>query len=214
MKSKIVKKSFKSFLLFNLFILLVGISHAIFLIPNKVVSGGFMSISMVLYHLMNLSGDEGILVPIIYVIINCPLLLLSYKIFGMEFILKSLYSTLVLPFFTILISSLFLLLPIDIPEMSIWTAAILAGITSGIGICGANLMSGSSGGVDILAKIMNHWYGKLSIGSAVTLNKILIVLSSSLVFPVENVIASIVSAISTGIVVDLTGKILRGKIDC
>lgn len=208
------RNSLRSFVLFNTFIFMISLSHVIFLIPNKIASGGFMSLSLILFHVFNLSIDEGIGVALIDMSMNFPLLIYSLRLFGKEYVLKTVYSIIMLPIFTISISSLFLLTSFEIPDMSIWLAAFLGAIITGVGIGGANVLAGSSGGTDILAKMMNHFNDKISMGMGISIVKIIIVLLSATVFSISHAIAAIFAATLVGFIVDFTTKIMKSRFEC
>ena len=208
------KNSAKSFLLFTIFIFMISLSHVLFLIPNRIASGGFMSLSLIIFHLFSFTMEEGIGVALIDMSMNFPLLIYALRLFGKEFVLKTVYSIIMLPVFTITISSIFLFTSFEIPEMSLWIAGFLGSLVAGIGIGGANVLCGSSGGVDIVARIINHFNNKISIGMGISISKVVIVILSAAVFSLNHAIVAVFAAALVGFIVDITSKVMRGKFGC
>ncbi|MGF6906513.1 YitT family protein [Fusobacterium sp. PH5-44] len=133
------------------FIYAFGLNY--FFVANKLADGGLAGISIVLHYLFGL--DTAIL----YFILNIPLILLGYKLIGKKFIIKTFYGTIM----TSIAIKVFSNLGAESPDKII--VSIFGGVVMGVGLGIVFLGGGSSGGSDILAKIINKYF-KIPIGKA------------------------------------------------
>lgn len=136
--------------------------------PAHLMSGGVTGISMIINHYVPLS------LGLLYLILNIPLLILGYKHLGKKFILYTIYSV-------ILISVCLAYIKInhEFTDNQL-LAAIFGGIMSSCGGAIVLRVGGSTGGLDIvgrvIAKYRNITIGKLSM----SLNLIIISVSAYL----------------------------------
>ena len=86
MKEKKSKIFFDSLLLI-IGSLLVGVSVGAILLPVKISTGGFSGIATILYYLFELPADIGL------ILINIPAFLITWKVVGFKYGLKSLIGT-------------------------------------------------------------------------------------------------------------------------
>lgn len=146
--------------------ILYGIGWTVFLLPNEITVGGLPGIASIVYW------ATGLPVQYLYFSINSILLLLSIKILGWKFSVKTIFAVFTLTFFLLFIQQftegvVFLK---DEVFMSCILGATLCG--SGIGI--AFSVNGSSGGTDIVAAIINKYHD-------VSLGRIIMVLNMTIV---------------------------------
>lgn len=135
------------------------------LVHHHLLSGGVTGIAMLLNLLFK--WDMSLLV----LILNIPIFILGYKFIHKKFICLSLLGMLS---FTV---SLSLTKNIHIPTDDILVAVLLGGVLNGLGSGIVFRGSGSTGGTDIISKIMNKFFS-LSMGSVgFGLNVIIIFLS-------------------------------------
>ena len=148
------------------------IGWVVFLLPNKIATGGVPGISSILYW-----ADE-VPVQATFFAVNAVLLLLALKILGLKFCLKTIYGvvslTIILSLFQSLVGDMHLLR--DEPFM----AAVLGGCFCGIGIGMGLSCNGSSGGTDIVAAII-HKYKDISLGRIILMVDLLIITCSYVV---------------------------------
>ena len=165
-----VKDLIKKYFLITLGITMVAFAISVFYTPNKIVSGGVSGISTILYHTL------GIQTGLSFLVINGVLLLFALKFLGKGFVLNTLYGAL-------LISALVQVFSV-IPPLT--TDPILASVFGaalyGLGI-GLTLMCGaSSGGTDILARLVQCALPHVKIGSLLLVVDALVILASLLCF--------------------------------
>lgn len=133
------------------FIYAFGVNY--FFIANKMADGGLAGICTILHYLF--SVDLGTT----YFVLNIPLIILGYKLIGGQFILKTFYGT----FMTSLAFKVLEKYTGQMDDRLI--AAIFGGLIIGIGLGTIFVGGGSSGGSDILVKILNKYFD-IPIGKA------------------------------------------------
>ena len=176
-----------------------------FLVPSKLVVGSISGLSIVISALF---GQAGIAIKVstVVLIINAFLLVLAYFLIGKEFGLKTCYTALILG-----------------PMMDVWEkicpseALIAPGTTSVMGdlwfdlICFVLILSisqaimfrinASTGGLDILAKIVNKYF-HFDIGLSVTIAGVIICCTAFFVNPFRLVIIGLIGTWINGLIVD------------
>ncbi len=142
----------KSVLITVLGTIITSIGVSLFLSPNKVVSGGVSGICIILYNAFSLP------MGVMNAVINLALLLIGFKILGKDFILKTLVGAGGISVFV----ELFSYLPPATDNAFI--ATVFGGALYGLGI-GIALASGSStGGGDIIGRLIQYRFASFPIG--------------------------------------------------
>ncbi|MCR5560510.1 MAG: YitT family protein [Bacteroidales bacterium] len=182
-----------------------------FLVPSHLVVGSISGLSIVLSQLLPIK------VSVIIVVINAILLLLAWLLIGKEFGAKTVYTALILgPLMDVWEA----ILPArKLAEMRLASDMPInpANLSSVMGdplldlICFVLMLSisqailfninASTGGLDIIAKIINK-YTHLDIGVSVTVGGALICCTAFLINPIHLVIIGLVGTWVNGIVVD------------
>lgn len=126
------------------FIYAFGVNY--FFVANKLADGGIAGISVILHYLFNFN------ISTTYLVLNVPLVIMGYKLIGGKFIVKTFYGTAM----TSLAFRVFqnYLGPMDDKLI----ASIFGGLIIGIGLGTIFVGGGSSGGADILVKILNKYF--------------------------------------------------------
>jgi len=136
------------------FIIAVAIDS--FLIPNRVVAGGVIGIATLLH--LKLGWPVGTLV----LLFNIPLFILGYRYTGgLTFLLRSGYTVLVM---SLAIDLLAPYMPRNISDPPLYT--IFGGFLDGLGIGLVFRARGTTGGTDIVAKLVNRFTG-LQLGQVI-----------------------------------------------
>ncbi len=155
------------------FIYAVGIS--LFLDPNKLAPGGVTGIAVILNRLIPI--ETGTL----YFLLNVPIILLGIFKFGIRFIAKTAYAILIISVFTNLLA------PIGgLTEDLLMAGAVGAILTAG-GIGLIFRAGATTGGTDIIVKILRQKYRHLKTGFLFLCSDVIIVTISGLVFRDLNV---------------------------
>ena len=147
-----MKEKIKSGLLVFAGISLVAIAISMFFVPNKIVNGGASGLATIIYYTL------GIKPSISNAIINGVLLLFALICFGKKFVAKTLLSIVGL---TVLIEVFSYFPPVT---DNVLLAAIFGAALYGIGI-GIVLSQGSTtGGTDIMGRLIQHMRPHWKIG--------------------------------------------------
>ncbi|MBO8176138.1 MAG: YitT family protein [Bacillus sp. (in: Bacteria)] len=168
---------------------IVAIAFNVFLLPNRVASGGVSGISTILDALF---GWEPAFVQWS---LNIPLFIAGLLILGLQFGVKTLVGTLFLPFVVFLTN-----------DWEPWTTnqllgALFGGIGVGLGLGITFRGKASTGGTDLAAQIITKFTG-LSLGTSVAIIDGLIVLSAAIVFDIEGGLYALIGLYVTSKTID------------
>ncbi len=193
MVKKDIIKIVKEFAIITAASFLVAAAIYFFMIPSKVVVGTVSALAMVLANFIPLS------VSVIALIINLVLLGLGFWLIGMDFGAKTVYTTIIVP---IAIGIYEILFPnvkslTNDPLIDILCYTLIAGISIAIMFS----LNASSGGLDILAKIMNK-YLKMDFGRASAVAGMLIALTSIFCYDTKTIVLSLLATYFSGIIID------------
>lgn len=165
----------------------------IFLIPNNIIDGGVVGISIML------SAVTGIPFGILLIVINLPFLYLGYKHIGKIFAIATTFSVICLSFW----SSMFL--PILPVTNDYFLAAVFGGIITGTGVGIIIRNGGSLDGTEIVA-ILADKRTIFSVGEIVMFINLFILSSASLVFGWDKAMYSLVAYFVIAKMIDIVLK--------
>lgn len=140
-----------------------------FNIANQLVEGGFTGLTLLLKYLFHLEP------AVTNLVLNIPLLFIGYRVLGQTVFYYTILGTLSLSFFLWVFNDVGLYLGDDL-----LLAALYAGVSAGLGLGIVFRYGGTTGGVDILARLAQKYWG-WSIGKTVFLFD-LIIISLSLIY--------------------------------
>ncbi len=176
-----MKKSI-SFLYTLIGVVITGFAIGSFLTPNKIVGGGASGISTILFHTFGLQPGVS------FFLINILFLAVGLKVLGKEFVLKTLLGVTLLSLFT----QLFSLFPIYTENLIL--SSVFGGALYGLGIGLAFAAGASTGGTDIVGRIIQSRFSFVPIGKMLLFVDGIIILVSLIVFKnVELVLFGIAS---------------------
>lgn len=150
--------------------MITGFAIGAFLTPNKVVGGGASGISTILYHTF------GIQPGLSFFLINIVFLLLGLTVLGKKFILKTLLGITLLSLFT----QIFSFFPIYTENLILTT--VFGGILYGFGIGMSFAAGASTGGTDIIGRIIQTKVPYMPIGKLLLIVDGIIIIISFFVF--------------------------------
>ena len=151
-------------------VILVAFAISVFYTPNKIVSGGVSGISTILFHTF------GIQPGLSFAVINILLLLLAWKFLGFGFVKDTILGAALL--------SLFVQIFTYIPPVTtdVFLAAVFGAVLYGVGI-GLTLIHGAStGGTDILSRLVQCAFPYVKIGNLLMVVDAAVILLSLFVF--------------------------------
>ena len=164
-----------------------------FLIPSHAAVSSVSGLAMVLSNFVPLSISG------ITMVLNVVLLAVGFLLCGHEFGFKTVYTSVLLPVFMGMFE---ILLP---DNGSISGDAMLDVVcyifTVSIGLSILFNMNASSGGLDIVAKILNR-YLHMDLGKAMGLSGMLVALSSAFAYDKKTVVLSVLGTYLNGVVLD------------
>lgn len=169
---------------------IVALSFNLFLLPNRIASGGVSGISTITDSVF---GWEPAYVQWAF---NIPLFVAGVIFLGKQFGFKTLIGTIFLPFVVFLSN-----------DMEPWTndpllGALFGGIGIGLGLGIVFLGKASTGGTDLAAQIINKFTG-FSLGTCVAIIDGLIVLTAAIVFDIERGLYALIALYVTSKTIDL-----------
>jgi uncharacterized membrane-anchored protein YitT (DUF2179 family) len=176
--------------------LLLSIALMIFLIPNKINTGGVSGIATVLYHLFHFPAGITML------ILNIPLFIIGVKIFGKKFGIKTIWGEIM-----VLLVFIDKILKISPLTDSRFLATIYGGLLLGAGLGIIFRGRGTTGGTDIIARIINKYF-KISLGWSFMFVDTLIIILGGIVFADVDLI--LFCLIALGITSKVTDTIIEG----
>lgn len=164
---------------------------ATLLTPNKVVLGGATGISTILYHAFHV--PQGVS----FAVINAVLLLTCFPFLGKSFIVRTVFGAAVLSLFV----QAFSYLP-PLTDKYI-LATLFGGVLYGLGIGIAFSAGSSTGGMDILGRLIQHFFPYLQVGKILQGINAVIIVGSFFVFrDTELILFSILSLFVSTFTID------------
>jgi len=207
-------KFYKELIIMTLGMLFGACGVYYFLVPSKLVIGSIAGLSIVVSTLLGYAGITMKVSTVVF-LINAILLILAYFLIGKEFGLKTVYTALILgPLMNLLEKVLPYQKILEDGQTSImgdpWLDLICFVLM--LSICQAILfnINASTGGLDILAKIVNK-YLHFDIGTSVTVAGGLICLSAFSINPFRMVLLGLIGTWINGLAVDYFSENLNRR---
>lgn len=168
----------------------VAIGFNLFLLPNRVASGGVSGISTIL------DATFGFEPAYVQWAFNIPLFIAGVILLGKQFGFKTLIGTIFVPFVVYLTREW------EPATMDPLLGSLFGGICIGLGLGIVFRGKASTGGTDLAAQII-HKYTGLSLGTCVALIDGLIVLSAAFVFDIERGLYALIGLYVTSKTIDI-----------
>lgn len=173
-KKTIAKKILIQYSLITVGCVLFALGIALFLDYSTLASGGVSGIAIILKEVTPFDRT-GIWI----LILNVPLIILGAINFGRYFVISTLYSTVVSSLLIDLFKFLIPYLPFALPNDYI-IAGVCGGVLAGVGMGIIYKMGSTTGGTDILVKVLRKKFRHLRIGM-ISLSIDIIIISVSFV---------------------------------
>ncbi len=196
MKSS-VKELFKDFIYYIVGGGVYAVAVTLFLSANEISPGGITGVAAILNYLLKIPTGATVF------LINIPLFIIAFLKFGKNFILKTVITTAIASAF-IDISNAFL--P-DI-KVDLILASVFGGSLMGLGISIIMLRGSSTGGVEIIAKLIYKKHPYISMGKIMLALDFLVVAVAALIY--KNIQTALYSAISLYVCSKIMDLILYG----
>ena len=164
-----------------------------FLVPSHASVSSISGLGIVLSNFIPLP------LSVITMILNVVLLLIGFATCGKEFGVKTVYTSVMLPVFLGLFEMLFPNFGSMTDSQELDVLCYILVVSVGLSILFNR--NASSGGLDIVAKIMNK-YLHMELGKAMSLSGMCVALSAALVYDKKTVVLSILGTYFNGIILD------------
>lgn len=187
------RKNIIDFIYLTLGSFLYSAAVTVFLSANKISPGGFTGIATALNYLFSVPSGPALL------LLNIPVLILGFLSFGRAFILKTAAVTALSSFFLSITD--YLLPAVEIDKI---LAAVFGGILMGTGLSLVMLRGATTGGVDILAKLINCKMRHLTVGKLILLMDSAVIALSAVVYgSLESALYSVIALYASSYLMDI-----------
>lgn len=183
----------KELVILTVAVAIIAAAVFFFLIPSQTAVSSISGLAIVLSNFVPLS------ISMITMILNVLLLIIGFILCGPEFGYKTVYTSIMLPVFLGILEFVF---PDNHSLTGDQTLDVLAYIlVVSVGLSILFNRNASSGGLDIVAKIMNK-YLHVEMGKAMSIAGMCVALSAAFAYDSKSVVLSVIGTYFNGIAVD------------
>lgn len=194
-------EKFKEFILINVGLFFVAVGIYFFKVPNNFATGGVSGLAIVAKHFM-----PGLSVGPIMLIINIALMVVGFFFLGPGFGSKTIYSSFMLSGMVWVLEKIY---PMTLPLTNDTLLELIFSILlPGIGSAIVFNLNSSTGGTDIIAKILTK-YMHVNIGKTLLMTDFFIAMSAGLVFGIRVGMYSVFGLLLKAFIVDLVMESLN-----
>lgn len=188
-----VKNAVKDYILITIGTIIIAAGVYFFMMPSQVPVGSASALALVLSNFIPLP------VSVITFALNIILLILGFLLIGPEFGAKTIYASVLLP----AIMYIFEILCPNFQSINQdpFLDVLCCILTISIGQSFLFSCNASSGGLDIVAKLMNKYLG-MELGKAISLSGMLVAASSLLCYDLKTMVLAFLGTYFSGVFVD------------
>ncbi len=190
-KRKLQIEKLKKYIMLFIGSIFTAVGLEEFLIPNQIIDGGIVGISIMASHLTSMP------LSIFLVLLNLPFIYLGYTQIGKTFAMSTIFSIFSLAYWVSILH------PISEVTRDPFLSAVFGGIIIGIGVGLIIRYGGSLDGTEIVAIILDKKTG-FSIGEIVMFFNIFILASAGFIFSWDKAMYSLVAYFIAFKVIDIT----------
>ena len=187
------RKAIKEYALITVGTAIIAAAVYFFMIPGKLTPGSASAVALLLSNVIPLP------ISVITLGLNASLLVIGFLLIGPEFGAKTVYTSLLMPLimriYEVAVPNMVSINQDPLLDMLCYVLVVSIGLAI-VFNCNA-----SSGGLDIVAKIMNK-YLRMDMGKAMAASGMAVCVAALLVYDLKTVIISIIGTYFSGIVVD------------
>ena len=191
------KTDYKSILIeiniLTIAIAIIAVAVYFFLVPSHTSISSISGLGIVLSNFVPLP------LSVITMILNVVLLIIGFFTCGKEFGLKTVYTSVMLPVFLGIFENIFPNTGSITNSQELDVLCYILVVSVGLSILFNR--NASSGGLDIVAKIINKYF-HMELGKAMSLSGMCVALSAALVYDKKTVVLSVLGTYFNGIVLD------------
>jgi uncharacterized membrane-anchored protein YitT (DUF2179 family) len=171
--------------------LFIALALDIFLVPNRIAAGGVTGMATIFFYVLKIPISWTIM------ILNIILLLLSYRELGLRLVIRSLYGAAVTSVFVELLQY-----RVPVPTHDLLLASIFGGIIAGLGTGIVLRSGGTTGGTDLVARLVNKFL-PITLGQALLGADSVVIVMAGIFFNAELALYALLGLLATSQVIDL-----------
>lgn len=193
MKNSIVFRRVIQYLVIVIGCVIYAGGFQFFMYPNDIVSGGIVGVAMIFNKLMPVP------VGVMTIILNIPLFIVAWRYFGLDFLISSLVGMALSSAFVDLFAMFNIVLTND-PML----ASIIGGVFKGIGLGVIYYVGSTTGGVDVVAKMLRMKNPHMNLGTILLLIDAAIITAYAIILnKYESAMYSVIAMFVVSKVIDL-----------
>ncbi|WP_235941677.1 YitT family protein [Paenibacillus puerhi] len=170
---------------------LVSVGLEIFLVPNNIIDGGIVGISIIASHLSHLP------IGVFLILFNIPFFFIGYKQIGKTFAFSTLFAVLIMSIGTSILH------PVKAFTADPLLAAVFGGVILGVGVGMVIRSGGSLDGTEIMAILFSK-KSPFSVGEIVMFFNLFILSSAGFVFGWDHAMYSLIAYYIAYKMIDIT----------
>jgi uncharacterized membrane-anchored protein YitT (DUF2179 family) len=190
-KNPSILRIIKKYLLLELGAIFAAVGLEEFLIPNNIIDGGIVGISIISSYLSKIP------LGVFIFLLNLPFLIFGYKQIGKTFVISTLFSVTSLSFWVTVFH------PVPVVTKDVLLATVFGGIILGIGVGLIIRYGGSLDGTEIISIILNKKTG-FSVGEIVMFFNLFILAGAGFVFGWNKAMYSLIAYFIAYHMIDIT----------
>lgn len=187
-------KKFNEFVIINIGMIMVACGMYFFLMPNNLATGGANGLAIVINSFV-----PTISVGMIMIFINIVLFILAFIFIGKEFGVKTIYASFGVSFIILILERTVVISHSLTGD--VFLELILGILISGVGMGIVFNQDASTGGTDIIAKILNKFF-HIDLGKGVLLSDLFITIMAAFAFNIKASLYAMLGVIINGFVID------------
>ena len=188
-----LRNALKDYILLTAGTAIVAVAVFFFMLPSHVSVGSGTALAMVLSNFIPLSVSN------LTLLLNIGLLVLGFLLVGREFGAKTIYCTILMPLMLGVLEFIFPNFQSITQDPLLDVVCYILVVSMGQAILFS--YNASSGGLDIVAKILNKYF-HLDLGKALSYSGMAVALSSALCYDSKTVVLSVLGTYFGGMIVD------------
>ena len=161
---------------------------------NDLTMGGFTGVAQIIHYLLPVLP-----IGVLTIVMNIPLFIIGVRCMGIKLLLSSLYAMAASSLLLDLVASLFTFQPME-PLLACIYGGALLGISIGLML----LVGATTGGTELLARLLKLCFRHLSIGRLCLICDVIVVLLYAAVFRnIHNALYSIIALYISSLAIDM-----------
>ncbi len=189
-----MKNTLKQYIVITIGFIICSIAVYFFLMPNNIAAGGVTGLGMIINHYV-----PALPVGMLMIFMNVLLFVISFVVLGRKFGIKTIYASFG---FSGVIWLLERTVHLENPVTDDPLLAVIIGTSvSGFGMAMIFNFNASTGGTDILAKILNRYF-HIDIGKSLFIIDFIITLMAAFTFGIQKGLYAIIAVAMNGYIID------------